>query len=312
MSTLVMKFGGSSVDDRRAHQVLSIVLHEHERWERLILVASALEGVTDALIETAHLAQLNNRRGYRRIVATIRTRHMALAEYLPLGPTERSALQADIDRLLFDMLHVCQSLSDTPSDTVAPDKVDAVIGVGERLSARIIAALLRQNALRGVAIDASDLIVTDDVYGNATPEMTLTQERMSAQLLPMLDRRIIPVVTGFVGATRTGKPTTLGRGGSDYTASILAVCTDADEVWIWSSVDGMMSGDPREYPKRVLSRSYPTTKWRNWLTSALAFSIHAWSARCASETSRCGSRMCSNPINRARSSTLCLPQVPTV
>jgi aspartate kinase len=255
MRTLIMKFGGSSVDTTAAlTQVLSIVLYERERWERLILVVSALEGVTDSLIEAAHLAQLNNRRGYRRIVATIRTRHMALAEYLPLSPVERNALQADIDKLLFDMLDVCQALSDSPSDAVEPDKVDAIVGVGERLTARIIGALLRENDLRGVAIDATDLIITDDVFGNATPNMALTQERIAQNLLPMLDRNIIPVVTGFVGATVTGKPTTLGRGGSDYTASILAVCSKADEVWIWSGVDGMMTSDPREIPQaRVIA-----------------------------------------------------------
>lgn len=247
MRTLVMKFGGSSVDTTPAlTQLLSIVLHESENWDRLILVASALEGVTDALIEAAHLAQLDNRRGYRRIVATVRTRHTAMAEHLPLGEVERNALLADIDRLLFDMLDICQSLSNTPTDTVSPDTIDSIIGVGERLSARIIAALLRQNNLRGVAIDATDLIITDAVFGNATPDLNLTQERINRNLLPMLDRRIIPVITGFVGATAAGKPTTLGRGGSDYTASILAICLHADEVWIWTGVDGMMSGDPRE------------------------------------------------------------------
>lgn len=247
MSTLVMKFGGSSVGTTTAlTQVLSIVLYERERWERLVLVVSALEGVTDALIEAAHLAQLNNRRGYRRIVATLRTRHMALAEHLPLGTAERSALQADIDLLLSEMLDICLTLADTPTDTLPADAMDAVVGVGERLAARIIAALLRQNDLRGVAIDSTELIVTNDIFGNATPDMALTRDKIVGHLLPMLNRRIIPVVTGFIGATLRGKPTTLGRGGSDYSASILAVCSDADEVWIWTDVDGMMSADPRE------------------------------------------------------------------
>src|SRR5690606_15395508 len=107
----------------------------------------------------------------------------------------------------------------------------------ERLSARIVAGLLRQNNLRGVAIDATDLIITDNVYGHATPNLNLTRDRIAHNLLPMLDRGIIPVITGFIGSTAAGKPTTLGRGGSDYTASVLAVCTDADEVWIWTDVD---------------------------------------------------------------------------
>jgi aspartate kinase len=247
MATLIMKFGGTSVGMTTGlTQVLSIVLYEVERWDRLLLVVSALEGVTDALIEAAHLAQLANRRGYRRIVATLRTRHLALIEHLPLGTVERSALQADIDRLLFDMLDICQNLADRAEEKAKPEAIDAIIGVGERLSARIVAALLRQNNLRGVAIDATDLIITDNVYGNAMPNIELSRERITRLLAPMLDRKIIPVITGFIGSTIEGKPTTLGRGGSDYTASVLGVCTDAEAVWIWTDVDGMMTADPRE------------------------------------------------------------------
>jgi aspartate kinase len=262
MSTLVMKFGGTSVGMTTGlTQVLSIVLYERERWDRLLIVVSALEGVTDALLEAAHLAQLANRRGYRRIVATLRTRHLKLIEYLPLGVNERAALQADIDRLLFDMLDTCQLLADQAGQHTEPEAIDAVIGVGERLAARIVASLLRQNGLRGVAIDATDLIITDMVYGNATPNIPITRERIAANLLPMLDRNILPIITGFIGSTATGKPTTLGRGGSDYTASVLATCTDADEVWIWTDVDGMMSADPRDIPSAqvIPSLSYTET-----------------------------------------------------
>ncbi|MFN8562764.1 MAG: aspartate kinase [Anaerolineae bacterium] len=250
MSTLIMKFGGTSVGMTMGlTQLLSIVLYERERWERLMLVVSALDGVTDQLIEAAHLAILNNRRGYRRIVATLRTRHLALIDHLPLGITERNALQADIDHLLFDMLDVCQNMPDHLSETEQPEAIDRVIGTGERLAARIVAALLRQNNLRGVAIDASDVIVTDSVFGNATPDLPRTRERIATNLLPLLNRGIIPVITGFIGATETGKPTTLGRGGSDYTASIVGVCSDANEVWVWADVDGMMTADPREIPE---------------------------------------------------------------
>jgi aspartate kinase len=242
-----MKFGGTSVGMTTGlTQVLSIVLHESERWEQLLVVVSALEGVTDALIEASHLAQLSNRRGYRRIAATLRTRHLAIIEQLPLGPTERSALQADIDRLLFDMLDLCQTLADRGGEKPRPEVIDSIIGVGERLSSRIVAALLRQNNLRGVALDATDLIITDNVYGHATPNIELTRERISDLLSPMLERRIIPVITGFIASTAAGQPTTLGRGGSDYTASILALCTNAEEVWIWTDVDGMMTSDPRQ------------------------------------------------------------------
>lgn len=168
-----MKFGGTSVGMTMGlTQLLSIVLYERERWERLMLVVSALDGVTDQLIEAAHLALLNNRRGYRRIVATLRTRHLALIEHLPLGITERNALQADIDHLLFDMLDACQNMPDNLSEAERPEAIDRIISTGERLSARIVAALLRQNNLRGVAIDGGDVIITDNVFGNATPNIS--------------------------------------------------------------------------------------------------------------------------------------------
>lgn len=247
MTTLVMKFGGSALGTVSAlTQVLSITLHEFKRWDRLLIVASALDGVTDMLLEAAHLAQVANQRGYRRIAATLRTRHLALAEQLPLSVQERSALNADIDQLLFEMLDDCQTVASTPSDTLSPEISDRIIGVGEKLSARIIAALLRNNDLRGVAMDGTDVIVTNDVHGNATPLFEPTRERIEANLLPMIGRQIIPVVTGYIGATISGKPTTMGRGGSDFTASVLAACINADEVWVWSDVDGMMSADPRE------------------------------------------------------------------
>jgi aspartokinase/homoserine dehydrogenase 1 len=251
MGTLMMKFGGVSVATTSAlAQVVSIILQEYERWDRLVVVASALEGVTDALIEAAHLAQLSNQRGYRRIVANIRTRHLLLVEQLPLSADERNALNADIDHLLFDMLDVCQSLADTvvEDNTPALDKVDAIIGVGERLSARIIAALLREKELRGVAIDSTSVFITDATFGNAMPDFAATRQRVERDLLPMLSRGIIPVVTGFIGGTPDGRPTTVGRGGSDYTASVLSVCLNADEIWMWTNVDGMMSSDPRETP----------------------------------------------------------------
>lgn len=261
MNTLVMKFGGSSIGTTDAlTQLLSIVLNERERWERLVLVVSALEGVTDALIEAAHLAQLGQQRGYRRIVANLRTRHLALIDELPLGATERSVLYADMDRLLFEMLDIFHNIAQI-TGSAPPESVDTTIGVGEKLAARIIAALLRQNNLRSVALDTTALIVTNDVPGNAIPDLALTRAQTALNLLPLLERNIVPVVTGFIGATSTGKPTTLGRGGSDYTASVMAACVDASELWIWTDVDGIMSADPREiaHTRVIPALSYDET-----------------------------------------------------
>ena len=212
MGTLTMKFGGSVVGTVGAlKQVLKIVQQEYERWDRLLVVVSALDGVTDALLEAVQLAALDNRRGYRRIAANLRTRHLALIEQLPLGEMESRSLQADIDQLFFDMLALCQQMADETSDRPMPDVSDAVVSTGERLAARIIAAMLRQHSIRGVAIDGTHLVITDSVFGNATPIIELTRQRVNENLLPMLDRRIVPVVTGFIGATESGKPTRSAR-----------------------------------------------------------------------------------------------------
>jgi aspartate kinase len=126
--------------------------------------------------------------------------------------------------------------------------MDAITSLGERINARTLAALLRQRGRSSEAVDASELIVTDDTFQNAVPLMDATRAQVSARLNPLLDEGIIPVVTGFIGATEKGVTTTLGRGGSDYSAAILGDCLDADEVWIWTDVDGVMTADPRIVP----------------------------------------------------------------
>jgi aspartate kinase len=126
--------------------------------------------------------------------------------------------------------------------------MDAVTSLGERINARILAALLRQRGASSEAVDATELIVTDDAYQNAVPLMAATRARVTARLGPALEGGVIPVVTGFIGATAEGVTTTLGRGGSDYSAAILGDCLDADEVWTWTDVDGVMTADPRIVP----------------------------------------------------------------
>ncbi len=242
-----MKFGGASIGTSVAMmQMLGIIMNEGEHWDNLIIVASALEGVTDMLLEAAHLAQLSNQRGYRRIAATIRTRHHAFADQLPLDVDGRTALKADLDRLLFDMIDTCQTVANTTSDNLAPRLSDIIVAVGERLSTTIIAALLRHNGKSSVMVDGKDIIVTNDVHGNASILVDRSQQKINDYLIPLLDSSHIPIITGFIGATTDGQLTTLGRGGSDYTASMISASVGSDEIWMWTDIDGMMSADPRQ------------------------------------------------------------------
>jgi bifunctional aspartokinase / homoserine dehydrogenase 1 len=134
---------------------------------------------------------------------------------------------------------------------LTPRALDAVASLGERLVLPILAQALRECGAQVEAVEASELIVTDDNYSQASPQMEATRDKARARLLPLLERGVLPVVTGFIGATRSGVITTLGRGGSDYTATILGHAIDADEVWIWTDVNGVMTADPRIVPDAV-------------------------------------------------------------
>jgi aspartate kinase len=129
-----------------------------------------------------------------------------------------------------------------------PRSVDEGVAVGERLSALLVSEHLKAEGTPAAAVNARDLVVTDAVFGNASPLMEATREKARAKLLPMLRKGTLPVITGFNGATADGRPTTLGRGGSDFSASILSAALDASELWIWTDVDGIMSADPRLVP----------------------------------------------------------------
>jgi aspartate kinase len=134
-----------------------------------------------------------------------------------------------------------------------PRSVDEAVAIGERLSALLTAEYLESQGVAARAINGSDVIVTDAVFGNATPIMEATRKKANEVVRPLLEGGVIPVVTGFNGATADGRPTTLGRGGSDFSASILAAALNASELWIWTDVDGIMSADPRSVPDaRVL------------------------------------------------------------
>jgi aspartate kinase len=123
--------------------------------------------------------------------------------------------------------------------------MDAITSLGEQINARVMAAVLRQRGARSEAVDATELIITDGTYQNAVPLMDQTRAQTLARLGPLMDQGVVPIVTGFIGATEDGVTTTLGRGGSDYSAAILGDSLDADEVWILTDVDGVMTTDPR-------------------------------------------------------------------
>jgi aspartate kinase len=175
---------------------------------------------------------------------------------LGLDEGERAVVRPHIQGLLSEVRSLCHATAVLRELT--PRGLDVISGMGERLSVPLVAAAIRARGLPAEAMEATDLIVTDDQHGGASPLMDETRSQSRARLLPLLERGTVPVITGFIGATASGTPTTLGRGGSDYSATILGACLDSDEIWIWSDVDGVLSADPRVVPdaRTIATLSY--------------------------------------------------------
>jgi len=191
-------------------------------------------------------AEAGDRTGLDASVRTIEQRHaQACRELIP--ESRLPAALAAIEELLTAFRRITGGmlmLNDRP-----PRSVDEALAIGERLSALLVAAHLESESVRAAAFNAADVIVTDAVFGNASPVMEATREKARERLIPLLESGVLPVVTGFNGATADGRATTLGRGGSDFSASILAAVLDAAELWIWTDVDGIMTADPRMVPE---------------------------------------------------------------
>ena len=244
---IVMKFGGTSVGSvERIANVARIVSDYRQRGQEIVVVASAMAGVTSDVIRAARLAAQGDSARARQVVSSLRRQHCEAAAVVFGDGAERSDYEAYAEGRFQDLERYCQSYAVLGEITVR--SLDQVVGVGEFLSVRLLAGSLRQEGTSARAEDATDFVVTDDDFGSAKPLMLLTREKTRARLLPLIEEGVVPVVTGYIGATEDGVPTTLGRGGGDYSAAILGACLDAHEVWIWTDVDGILTADPNIVP----------------------------------------------------------------
>lgn len=267
--TLVMKFGGTSVGSAAAmRETADLILQARDTWGDVVVVASAMGSkpvkVTDLLLRGAHTAFKGDKDTYPQLAGQLREIHYEAIDGLLSPEGERQSILAEIERFVERFTTLCGAVS--VLGELTPRALDAISGMGEQMSVRILAAYLRELGYESEAIDATELILTDGNFQNAAPQSVATRARTTARLQPLLDGDAIPVVTGFIGATADGVTTTLGRGGSDYSAAILGQALDADEVWIWTDVDGVMSADPRLVPGAV---SIPTLSFRE--VSELAY-----------------------------------------
>jgi aspartate kinase len=243
---VVMKFGGTSVADAEAMtRVVNIVRRQREAQPDAappVVVVSALSKVTDGLIRTADFARNGDVKAATALLAELLERHRGIARTLTTG--------ARADDLVSDLLMDFAQLGGrvigrANLKSVTPADHDAIVAMGELASSRIVAAAFAEQGLPAVWVDARKVLVTDAEHTAATPDMDATCGRVAAEIAPATARGEIPVLGGFIGATAGGVTTTLGRGGSDYSAAIFGACAGAGEIQIWTDVDGMLTADPR-------------------------------------------------------------------
>lgn len=241
---IIHKFGGTSVGNAQLFANVAEILTSNPGARAVVV--SAMSGVTDQLISGARAAAEGQDSAYREIKARLLAQHLEVVENLLGKPDERLEVGGLVEDRLHDLERLYRSIA--VLGEVTPRGYDAVASFGEQLSANILAAALRERGLRSQAISAANLIITDSNFGAAHPLLDITRQRLQAYLMPIVEQGVVPVITGYISANETGVTTTLGRGGSDYSAAIIAAGVDADEVWIWSDVDGILTADPNIVP----------------------------------------------------------------
>jgi aspartate kinase len=241
---IVMKFGGTSVGS--AERIQGVADRVRERLDRKpVVVTSAVSGITDLLIHGARLA-LARDPAAEGVPDRILSRHRDVLDQLfPLGEV-RDLLEVHVARIVGELRSIYAGVH--ALEELTPRSLDAVSAMGERLSYAMVAAVLQREGLRAEAVDARSVIVTDDTFGRALPLTAETEAQVKALVRPLVEAGIVPVLGGFIGSTRDGVTTTLGRGGSDWSAAIIGALLPAEEIQIWTDVDGMLTVDPRVVP----------------------------------------------------------------
>lgn len=239
----VMKFGGTSVGDaERILEVARIVMSERTNQE-IVVVVSAMSGVTNLLVSATTAAVHKERPKLQRSLRHLRKMHIDAVRGLELDAEDEKKLTTVIEAKLSELNEFFESMY--ALGELTPRGYDLVVSYGERMSIHLLVAALVKLGAQAQPFEASELIVTTTDYGDARPLLDESAEQAKPKLLQSLRGGVIPVITGFMGATSDGTVTTLGRGGSDYSATIIGYCIDASEVWIWTDVDGVMTADPR-------------------------------------------------------------------
>ncbi|MEK6956846.1 MAG: aspartate kinase [Thermoproteota archaeon] len=241
---IVLKFGGTSISTAKNIRKVSSYVHSLSKQNQVVVVCSAIDGVTDDLIQISKFIQRGNKEHANRLTAKIIARHRQLAKETIIKSQNKKklldALNSDLTELE-ELLHGVILLGEVTSRSL-----DYIISFGERLSIKIIAHALLDLGSKSIPLTGKEAgIVTDSNFGESRPLMDTTRLRIIKNVDSLLSKKIIPVVGGFAGADQYGNITTFGRGGSDYSATIIASCIKADEIWLMTDVDGLMTADPK-------------------------------------------------------------------
>jgi len=240
-----MKFGGTSVaTGENIRRVAKIVAGSVKKDQRVVVVVSALAGVTNQLVEEAEQAKKKDEKQIQEFTRKLVEKHVATATEAIKDKSIQKEVEQVIRKTVSSLEKVLTGICYVGE--ITPKSKDYVLSFGERLSAPIVWGALRDIKLETQCFTGKEAgIVTDENFGEARPLMNVTAHQVKGKLEPLLEKNVVPVVTGYTAATQDGVVTTLGRGGSDYTATILSVALAADEVWIWTDVDGILTTDPK-------------------------------------------------------------------
>ncbi|NDD62881.1 MAG: lysine-sensitive aspartokinase 3 [Acidobacteria bacterium] len=248
---LVMKFGGTSVEDATAIRRLAAIVGHFANKPRLIVV-SAMGKTTNGLLECGRLAASGNLAGARSRLGVILDHHLLTAREVA-GPTETRTIEAQLSARFAGIDQVLIEVAD--AGCLSAQSSDGIVANGELLSSMIVAAGLRAAGLPGRFVDIRSAMITNADFTRAAVLFDETDPRLEATFDPLLKDGAIPVTQGFIGSTPAGETTTIGRGGSDYSASIIGAALNAAEILIWTDVDGILSTDPRAVPEAIKLRT---------------------------------------------------------
>jgi aspartate kinase len=250
---IICKFGGTSVQDAEAMERVAAIVGRRLK-DRPVVVASAMGKTTNRLLEAAQIASMGRRQEALDIIAGLRDKHLTEALKLNIAGAKDENIET-INGLCKEVGNIVNGLSILGELT--PRSMDAIASFGERLSTAILTQVLLKHGIQAQLLDACRCIITDNQFTRAAPLFEYTDPAVRAQILPVVQQERVPVLQGFIGSTRSGVTTTIGRGGSDYSAAIIGAALDASDIQIWTDVDGIMTCDPRAVPEarrvRVIS-----------------------------------------------------------